>query len=104
MKPLKDFVELIPKGQKNAISVKELSELTGLDTRSVRAVVSRIRRQNVIVCSNSDSSKGKTGFFLPENDAEIEDYVRNERRKLRTYHAAVRPAEKYLKERETPQK
>ena len=100
-----EFEKLIPTGKENAVSVSELCNITGMTTRAVRATVSRIRReQHKIICSNSDSSNGRTGFYFPANDTEIEEYVRNERHKLRTYHAAVRPAEKYLKERENTTK
>ena len=94
-----EFEKLIPTGRENAISVAELSAATGMTTRAVRATVSRIRReQKKIICSNSDSSNGKTGFYYPKDDTEILEYVRNEHLKLRTYHAAVRPAEQYVKE------
>lgn len=94
-----NFEELIPTGAANAISVQELSQLTGMSTRSVRATVSRLRRQGAkIICSNSDATQGRCGFFYPENDDEVRRYVRNERHKLRTYHAALRPAERYIKE------
>ena len=100
-----EFENLIPTGKENAISASELADITGMTERTVRATVSRIRRtQQKIICSNSDSSNGRTGFYYPSNDTEIEEYVRNERHKLRTYHAAVRPAEKYLKERENTTK
>lgn len=94
-----NFEKLIPTGASNAISVSELSQLTGMSTRSIRATVSRIRRQGKVICSNSDTSSGRTGFYFPASDEEVVEYVKNERLKLRTYHAAIRAAEKYIKER-----
>ncbi|MBR6393907.1 MAG: hypothetical protein IKS13_03730 [Ruminococcus sp.] len=92
-----DILKLIPYGRDNSISTVELANLLGEETRTVRDRISRLRRQGVIICSNSDKSIGQTGYFQPISREELETFVKVESARIRTHREAIAPAQRKLK-------
>lgn len=90
------ILDNIPRGIDNAVGVKELAARCDIDERVVRSTISRYRRQGVIICSNTDSSEGRTGYYYPETAEELEKYVVIETARIRTHAAAVAPAKARL--------
>lgn len=64
------IAELLQRGQSNAIPLRHLEKITGLDGRSVRAQIERERRQGKPICSDN-----VTGYYLAATDAERTAFV-----------------------------
>ena len=92
-----NILDIIPFGRNNSISTAELAKLLQADQRTVRATISRLRRKGYIICSNSDSSLGRTGYFQPISKEELETFVSIETARIRTHKAAIAPARRKLK-------
>lgn len=58
-------------GQKHALSRNALTELTGLDDRTVRREIETLRTKGIPICSNSQNK----GYFLAETPEEVKHYV-----------------------------
>lgn len=91
------ILDIIPFGRDNSISTAELAKHLQADQRTIRATISRLRRQGYIICSNSDSSLGRTGYFQPVSREELETFVNIETARIKTHRAAIAPAKKKLK-------
>ena len=92
-----NILDIIPFGRNNSISTAELAKLLQADQRTVRATISRLRRKGYIICSNSDSSLGQTGYFQPVSREELETFVNIETARIKTHRAAIAPARRKLK-------
>lgn len=57
--------DFIPAGSENAVRRLELVALTGLDERTVRAMIARERKQGIPILSDNQN-----GYFMPGNEAE----------------------------------
>ena len=71
MKKYKVSTFLFP-GRENAIPRKELERLTGLDGRTVRAMIEQERRSGIPILSDNLS-----GYYLPANDKERDECIRS---------------------------
>ena len=94
-----DLLDLIPYGRENAINAVTIASLLGEDTRVIRANIARYRRKGILICSNTDRSKGHMGYFRPVCTEEIKDFVELERARIRSHKAAIAPAERELRKR-----
>ena len=94
---MKALLDLIPRGKQNATSCRELSRLSGIPERQIKAAVSRLRLGGAIICSSLDSTGG--GYFLPGNLDELKEYVITEKKRIQTAAAALRAAEAEMKKR-----
>lgn len=66
-----DYTKILPTGKKNAISSKELTILMGFDnTRMLQADIAKSREAGQVILSCSTG-----GYYLPGNDAEIEEFI-----------------------------
>ena len=78
--------DLLGQGKAEAMPLRHLVVLTGLDGRTIRRMIERERRQGVPILSNNSS-----GYYLPGGDAEIAVCVSSLRRRageiLRTARA-----------------
>ena len=92
-----NILDLIPYGRDNSISTAELAKLLQTKQRTVRATISRLRRKGYIICSNSDSSLGRTGYFQPISKEELETFVRIETLRINTHTAAIKSARRKLR-------
>ena len=95
---MSDYIlNLIPTGKQNARSCKDLSTLSGIPQRQLKAAVSRLRRSGAIICSSLDSVNG--GYYLPESFEELREYVTIEQKRIHTAQEALRAARKEVKRR-----
>lgn len=61
-------------GQGNAVPLRQLVSITGLDGRSVRLMIQAERLAGVPILADNS-----TGYYLPENEGERERFVRSMR-------------------------
>lgn len=73
----------------NGLHLQDLVRLTGEDQRTVRKMIHEERRQGVPILSNS-----KDGYYLPGNEYERAECVRQMRGRAREILAAARAIEK----------
>lgn len=65
-------IDCIPCGKENSISRAELVKRTGLDDRTVREEISRLRSKGEFILSSSSHS----GYWLSDDSKEIEQYFK----------------------------
>ena len=63
-------------GAENGLTSRQLSQLTGLDTRTIQARISAERLSGVPICSDT-----LNGFYMPSNDEEKAHCIRSLRRR-----------------------
>ncbi len=61
-------------GRENALSLAALCQLTGMGGRTVRLCIQRERLRGVPILSDNQS-----GYYLPENEREVREFVRSMR-------------------------
>ena len=91
------IIDFIPIGHENAISRKELCRLTGLNDRKIREEIAKAR-ESACICNMSDGA----GYYIPEQLAEITDYINQESARARSIFKALKGARiaKNMMERE----
>lgn len=89
---IKQVVSLIPKGRDNAITGKQIRQLTGFSERIVRKYVSLARRD---ICILNDQNG--MGYYKPETKEEVERWVNQERARAKSIFWSMRGAREYLK-------
>ena len=88
------LLDLIPSGEENAITARELASLLNVHWRIVTLTIHLLRcskKRLIVICGS-----GK-GYFLPANNAELEHFVRQMRSRVKHIRAATRSAERLLK-------
>lgn len=83
---------MIPYGIDNSISLVDLCSLSGIEERTVRAMIGKLRRSGCMICSNTDKALGKMGYYRPLTKEELEHFVRSETARIRTIAANIKPA------------
>lgn len=68
--------DLLLHGEQNALPMKYLKELTGLDSRVIRRQIEAERRQGVPILSDNQH-----GYWLSDSPAEIKRFSRSMRRR-----------------------
>lgn len=68
------IADYLNQGQANAVPLRHLESMTGLDGRTVRRLISEERRAGTPILSDN-----ATGYFLPGNDSERERFIRSMR-------------------------
>ena len=66
------------KGQENAVPLRNLESMTGLDGRTIRAMIATERRAGIAVLSDN-----ATGYYLPANEEEKARFVRSMRHRAK---------------------
>ena len=90
------LLECLPRGEKNAISMREFANITAQNLREARRSIYELRCAGAVICSGTDRN-GAKGYFLPANRLEVERYVHFQESRIRAAARAVRSARKYLK-------
>ena len=78
-------------GEENAITTKELSRLFGWCERDITIQINALRKKGEFICS------GANGFWLPADDRDIEQFVRQMQGRIKDMQRAMKPAIEYLK-------
>ena len=90
-KPLK-LTDFLSVGEENALTAKTLSKYLGLSERDITIHINALRKQGTLICSNTQS-----GFWLPADDRDIEQFVRQMQGRIKDMQKAMKPAVEYLK-------
>jgi DNA-binding transcriptional regulator LsrR (DeoR family) len=86
-----NITDFIPEGKNNAITRKQLCNLTGLSDRKVRELIEQARRKGEIIINAQDGA----GYFKTDDLKEIQkQYQRNDRRAK-----SILVQQKYLRKR-----
>ena len=83
--------ELLPAGERNAVPLRHLVQLTGMNSRDLRRQIETERRRGLPICANN-----RTGYFIAENDEERRRFVQSMRsraKEIETTAAAIEQAE-----------
>lgn len=81
--------DCLPYGHENAVTYDKLKRYTGLDKRSIRREINRLRKEIIIL--NMQDGKG---FFRPiegEEDALIERFLKQEAHRNKEHRETLRP-------------
>ncbi|MDE5583239.1 MAG: hypothetical protein K2J08_06020 [Ruminococcus sp.] len=91
---MKNIIDFIPVGKNNAITGKELQNITGLDGRSVKQQIANARIRGAVICASLNGDGG--GYFIPSCPSEATEYVRTEQCRINSAKAALKAAEIYV--------
>ena len=78
-------------GEQNAITAKDLARLLGWNERDVTITINALRKQGELICSSTQS-----GFWLPADDRDVEQFVRQMQGRIKDMQRAMKPAIEYL--------
>jgi len=82
--------EYLLAGKQNAISLSELSKITGMPERSLKKAVLDERLTGILILSSDQ------GYYLPDSIDDIREYVKTRRAYLKTAGKALLPFKKAL--------
>ena len=83
------IADYLNRGQGNAVPLRQLVAITGLDNRSVRKQIAEERKSGTPILSDNAS-----GYYLPGNDMERAQFVRSMRSRAREILKAASAVEK----------
>ena len=83
------IADLLRYGQANAVPLRDLAGITGLDGRVVRAMLAAERRAGAAILSDN-----QTGYYLPANEEEKARFVRSMRHRAKEILCAADAVEK----------
>ena len=83
------IADLLRYGQANAVPLRDLAGITGLDGRVVRAMIAAERRAGAAILSDN-----MTGYYLPANEEEKARFVRSMRHRAKEILCAADAVEK----------
>ena len=83
------IADLLPHGQANAVPLRSLISLTGLDGRKIRLMIARERMEGVPIVSDNSN-----GYYLAESRAERENFCRSMRHRAQEIMRAADAVEK----------
>lgn len=89
-----NILDFIPVGKNNAITGKELQNITGLDGRSVKQQIANARIRGAVICASLKGDGG--GYFIPSCPSEATEYVRTEQCRINSAKEALKAAEIYV--------
>lgn len=90
-----DLLEYLSRGQENAKTAADLQALLGYRTvRDVTKEVHRLRKAGEVICS---STREPFGYFLPDNNKDIERFRRQMLSRIKQIAIALKSAEKFLR-------
>lgn len=83
------IADLLRYGQANAVPLRDLAGITGLDGRTVRAMIAAERRAGAAILSDN-----QTGYYLPANEEEKARFVRSMRHRAKEILCAADAVER----------
>ena len=94
----KKILDFIPRGKKNAISVKRLAEISGARSESnLRGDIAELRKAGELICSSP------AGYYRPATRAELDDFIKRMKAHAIGVFQAIASAQKAQKEMEGQQ-
>ena len=85
------ILELIPMGNKNAITRKELARRSGLGDRQIRSNIAEMNNQGILILNNGD---GYFQYSGEDDDMFLNEYLATEKARVRTISRKIRKMEK----------
>ena len=82
----------IGEGEAAAISSGELKTLAGLSERELRKAIEHLRREGLVIASNSK------GYFKPADLYELERYIEQETKRAKSVLYTLKTAKRYRAE------
>lgn len=79
-----NIADYIPMGKENAVSRARLVRLTGLPDRAIRDHIKRANRVLTLEGREILSSSGARGYWISDDLAEMEEYLRESTHRART--------------------
>lgn len=76
--------DFLSEGRENALSAKELSQILHVQKRTISRAIERARRSGVPILASVD--RFEPGYYLPESESEIQEYLKMLRHRLREIH------------------
>lgn len=87
--------ELLPKGKENAIGSQRLAEMARCkNVRELQYMIAAERAAGAVILSTCENGGG---YFLPENESEVREFVRTLQSRAGNTLVALRSAKEYLK-------
>lgn len=83
--------KLLPRGANNAVPMTDLARVSGLSERGVRKSIEHMRRNGSVICSNDN------GYYLPDNQLELRDYVNRMTKRAQTTFLCLQGARALLR-------
>lgn len=83
------IADLLRYGQANATPLKELEHMTGLNGRTIRALIAAERKAGAAILSDN-----VTGYYLPANEEEKARFVRSMRHRAKEILCAADAVER----------
>lgn len=91
---LVSIAELLPIGKVNAIKTNDLLKyFNGISVRKLRGMISYERKKGRIICSTKENGGG---YYLPENKAELREFVEWASQEAHSLQEAIKSAVKAL--------
>lgn len=87
---LKRLMSLIPDGEENAKSMRELSRACGVSTREFRKIIETARRDGMIIASSD------AGYFVPSCEEELNAFYIRTMYRVNTTLDTLRPVEEIV--------
>ena len=87
------ILQLIGFGKSNGTTGREMAKLRQSSIGAVTGAISRLRRNGVLICASVYNG----GYYRPVNDEELQEWLKTEKRRIKTHRAAIKPAMDYLK-------
>lgn len=91
---LEKFLEFIPYGKRDSLSMRELSVRSGNDLRTTRKLVEAARKEGIPLCS--DCGKRGGGYYFPSNVAEALPCRQQMRARVSSCTQSLEAIEKYI--------
>lgn len=89
-----DYTRILPIGKENAIATEELAKRLGFESaRALQVDIAKSRNAGQVILSSTTG-----GYYLPQNDAEIEELVEVLRARAINTFRAIQSAKQYLKQ------
>ena len=87
-------LDYIPYGHNNAVTCERLSEITGINRRNIRKIISEERRKTPIL--NLQDGKG---YFKPTEEEKylVECYIKQETARLKSVGWSLKAAREFVK-------
>lgn len=82
----KVILHVIPDGKMNAVSMRYISRLLGVDQRTVRLMIQNARTDGNIIAGTD------AGFFIPVTDSELNEYTSRTLSRIQTSVRTLDPA------------
>lgn len=81
--------DLLPHGQANAVPLRSLVSMTGIDGRKIRLMIAQERREGVPIVSDNSN-----GYFIAETRVERESFCRSMRHRAKEIAMAADAVER----------